>query len=337
MLSNHAEFGVVPLESLGRRSSQGLPPDSAERSGRRGVPGYGNSWSVDTSFPTVDITPHRAVTRRGIEWSGMRVELVQAKMRERIDHSFRSHLHLLAAYEQGVRRDGESCVEGATRSNLRDVAKKLTFVPAGHQYREWYDPRIPTAVTYFYFDPASLRIDSGDDLVDILFEPRVFFEDTTIWSTASKLRQAIDAPGRASQPYLEALGVVLIHELARQNGGPSRLHASVRGGLAAWQQRIVSAYIEEHLSEQIPIATLARMARLSTFHFCRAFKQSFGVPPHRYHTSRRIEYAKVMLAERKHSVTEVGLSVGFSETSSFTAVFRKITGQTPSHYHRALG
>jgi AraC family transcriptional regulator len=76
---------------------------------------------------------------------------------------------------------------------------------------------------------------------------------------------------------------------------------------------------------------------LSTFHFCRAFKQSFGVPPHRYHTNRRIEQAKAMLAERKHSVTEVGLTVGFSETSSFTAVFRKITGQTPSRYHRAFG
>jgi len=99
----------------------------------------------------------------------------------------------------------------------------------------------------------------------------------------------------------------------------------------------VTAYIEEHLSEQVSLATLARLARLSTFHFCRAFKQSFGVPPHRYHTNRRIERAKLMLAERKHSVTEIGLAVGFSETSSFTAVFRKITGQTPSRYHRALG
>jgi AraC family transcriptional regulator len=337
MLSNHAGFGVVPLDSFGRRNSQGLTPNSEERSGRPALPGYGEGWSVDTSFPTVDITPHRAVTRRGIEWSGMRVELVQAKMRERVDHRFHSRLHLLAAYQQGVRRDGESCVEGAPRSSLRDVAKKLTFVPAGHLYREWYDPRIATTVTYFYFNPDSLRIDSGDNLAEILFEPRLFFEDTTIWSTASKLREAIDVPGGASQPYLEALGVVLIHELARLNRGTSRPEATVRGGLAAWQQRIVAAHIEEHLSEQIPLTTLARMARLSTFHFCRAFKQSFGVPPHRYHTNRRIDHAKLMLAERKHSVTEVGLSVGFSETSSFTAVFRKITGQTPSHYHRALG
>jgi AraC-like DNA-binding protein len=85
------------------------------------------------------------------------------------------------------------------------------------------------------------------------------------------------------------------------------------------------------------LATLARTARLSVFHFCRAFKQSFGVPPHRYHTNRRIEHAKLLLAERKHSVTEVGLSVGFSETSAFAAVFRKVTGQTPSRYHCGFG
>jgi len=159
----------------------------------------------------------------------------------------------------------------------------------------------------------------------------------TIWSTTAKLRQAIDAPEPANRPYLEALGVVLVHELGRLNRRTPRAGAPVRGGLAAWQQRIVTAYVEEHLAEQIPLATLARLVRLSTFHFCRAFKQSFGVPPHRYHTSRRIERAKLMLAERRHSVTEVGLSLGFSETSSFTAVFRKITGQTPSRYHRALG
>ena len=246
MLSNYPGFDVVPSKSFGRSISQGLTPHGAVSSGWPALLGQG----VDISLPMVDITPHRAVTRRGMEWNGMRVEFVQATMRERVEHSFRSPVHLLAAYQQGVRRDGKSCVEGAPRSTLRDVAKKLTFVPAGHLYREWYDPRTPTAVTYFYFDPGSLRIDSSDNLADILFEPRLFFEDTTIWSTAAKLRQAIDAPGGVSQLYVEALGVVLIHELVRLNRGASRLEATVRGGLAAWQQRVVAAYIEEHLSEQ---------------------------------------------------------------------------------------
>ena len=65
-------------------------------------------------------------------------------------------------------------------------------------------------------------------------------------------------------------------------------------------------------------------------------RASFGLPPHRYHTSRRIEHAKTLLAKLALSVTDIGMTVGFSETSSFTAAFRKATGFTPSAYHRSL-
>src|SRR5439155_15751299 len=117
--------------------------------------------------------------------------------------------------------------------------------------------------------------------------PRLFFEDVAIWSTVGKLKRAIEAPESESRLYVEALGVVLVHELIRLNRGARHVEAAVRGGLAGWQRRIVTDYIDEHLSEQVPLATLARLARLSTYYFCRAFKQSFGAPPRRYHTNRR--------------------------------------------------
>jgi AraC family transcriptional regulator len=343
MLSNSPSFGIMPSKSFRKSTSQNpvhndamCPPQPAFLGGTEGHLISHNRQTAIISFPAVDMAPYRAVTRSGMESRGMGVEHVRATTHERVDYSFRSSLHLLAAYQQGVRRDGGSWVEGGPRSTLRDVAKKLTFVPAGHQYREWHDPRTPIAVTNFYFDPAVLQINSSESPPDMCLAPRLFFEDTAIWSTAAKLKQAIDVPGSTNGLYVEALGVVLMHELLRLSRGTARAETTVRGGLASWQQRIVTAYIEEHLSEQIPVATLAGLARLSTFHFCRAFRQSFGIPPHRYHTNRRIEQAKVMLAERKHSVTEIGLIVGFSEASSFRAMFRKIIGQTPSRYHRAL-
>ena len=343
MLNNSLSISATSLDSAGRNAPRNPAFNGTVSLIRSPLLGQGHilemargDQSIEISSPTVEIAPHRAVTRRGMEWNGMAAELVQVTTQHRVDCRFRSRMHMLAAYEQGVRRAGESHVAGMPRSTLRDVAKKLTFVPAGHEYREWLEPRTPTDVTYFYFDPAEMQIDSDESIADTLLAPRLFFEDATIWSTAAKLRQAIDVPGVANRLYVEALGVVLFHELVRLNRAKPRSEAPVRGGLAAWQQRIVTAYVEEHLCEPIPLTRLARLARLSTYHFCRAFKQSFGVPPHRYHTNRRIERAKVMLAERKHSVTEVGLTLGFSETSSFTAVFRKVTGQTPSRYHRNL-
>ena len=104
----------------------------------------------------------------------------------------------------------------------------------------------------------------------------------------------------------------------------------MRGGLAGWQQRIVSTYIDEHLAEQVPLATLTQLVGLSPYYFCRAFKQSFGLPLRRYHSSRRMEEAKILLAKPELSVTEVGLAVGFSGTSPFTPAYHKATGLTPS-------
>jgi AraC family transcriptional regulator len=344
MFSSSPSFDALSLKPLGKRRSQdsanpvaAFPSRLARLSGESNLKVSLVDEPDTLCAPSVNIAPHRTVSRSRTAWRGMGIELVKAASQERSDYSFHSSSHLLVAYQQGVRRDGESYIDGLPRSTLRDVAKKLTLVPAGHCYREWHDPRTPTCVTYFYFDPATLRIDSSQRLSEMPLSPRLFFEDVTIWNTVEKLRQAVDVPDNINGLYVEALGTVLLHEILRLNKGNSRAEVTVKGGLAAWQQRIVTAYIEEHLSEQVSLAILARLARLSTFHFCRAFKQSFGVPPHRYHTNRRVERAKLMLAERKHSVTEIGLAVGFSETSSFTAVFRKITGQTPSRYHRALG
>ena len=285
---------------------------------------------------TVEIFPADAVKRRAVSWDGMTVEIVQATQSERTEYRFNGPRHLLAVYEQGERREGETFVEGLPRSTRRDFKRKLVFVPAGHEYSDWQEPRSLTRVVYFYFDPSKMPTLPQADVAGTRLSPRLFFEDTTLWDTAVKLRKQIESAGSDNRLYVEALGVVLAHELVRLNAGIRPVEAPVRGGLAGWQQRIVTSYIEEHLSEQIPLATLARLVRLSPYYFCRAFKQSLGMPPHRYHNSRRIEHAKTLLAKPELSVTEIGLTVGFSETSSFTAAFRKATGQTPTGYHRSL-
>ena len=127
--------------------------------------------------------------------------------------------------------------------------------------------------------------------------PRLLFEDNALRDAALRFKRALACNDADDRAYLDALGTILLHELKRLNHRGAEPVPHVKGGLALYHQRIVTTFIEEHLSEPIPLATLAQLTQLSPYHFCRAFKQSFGAPPHRYHATRRIERAKALLGQ----------------------------------------
>src|SRR5712672_1132798 len=284
----------------------------------------------------VDFSPSEIVSRHSATWSGLHVETVQVMLHTPFEYGFRAPCHLLVAPELGERDDGETFVEGLPRSTLRHFTQKLIFVPAGHDFRGWQKPRALPRSTYFYIDPRGPLADPALRFGEIEFKPRLFFYDRDLWETALKLNSLVENPSSRQRQNTEALGIVLTHELVRINSGAARREPVNRGGLAPWQQNRVAAYIEEHVADDIPLATLAELVQLSPYHFCRSFKSSFGIPPHRYHTNRRIERAKQLLANRELSVTTIALDVGFGDTSRFSAAFHRLTGQTPSRYRRNL-
>ena len=280
----------------------------------------------------VKFTPAEIARHRSAAWDGIRIETVEITRRERFDYGLEAQAHLLIVAEQAERDDGETLVEGLPRSTLRSLSGRLSFIPAGHTLYRWQDPLMLTRVTYFYIDPHDPLLDAEFGFAATEFKPRLFFFDRDLWETARKLKAA----GPDDRAYVNALSIVLAHELMRLNEGPVQAEPVARGGLAGWQQKRVAEYIEAHVADDISLAQLAELARLSPYHFARAFKQSFGMPPHRYHTHRRVERAKLLLATPTLSVTEIGLKVGFSETSSFSAAFRKLTGSTPTSFRRML-
>ena len=315
------------LRGQSRRRPDGGKPDSRQLGVRQ----------PDLGGQLIDFSPSYAVERRTLTARGMAAEVVQGTGRRRLESQFRGPYHMLIAYVRGTRRDGETFVDGMARSSMRDLARKFVFVPAWREYRDWIEPQVNLSAIYFYFDPAALVDAACEDNGDPRLPARLFFDDPALWDTALKIKGLLESVGHVDRSYFEALGSVLAHEVTRLTGGEAAGGTPVRGGLAAWQQRKAATYIEEHLAEPISLATMAQLVRLSPHYFCRAFKQSFGMPPHRYHTNRRIEHAKQLLVEYGQSVTHIALAVGFAETSSFSAAFRRATGVTPSDYRRSLG
>jgi AraC family transcriptional regulator len=278
----------------------------------------------------VTVLPAEGVIRRRAAWHGTAVETVDVTRHGRVELRFRAPVHLLVLLEAGTRSDGLTFVEGLPGSGLRDYRRKLIFVPAGHEFVDWQETRALPRLAFFYFDSSVMPLADK-----ALLAPRLFFEDAELWNTALRLKSAIEGPRAGDRSYCEALGVVLAHDLARFVAGARRPERHLRGGLAAWQQQAVVRRIDERLAEQVPLAELAGLVRLSTFHFSRAFKQSFGMPPHRFHCHRRIERAKALLMDHEMSVTQVGVVLGFSSASSFSMAFRKVTGTTPSDHRRS--
>jgi transcriptional regulator GlxA family with amidase domain len=81
--------------------------------------------------------------------------------------------------------------------------------------------------------------------------------------------------------------------------------------------------------EEWPVARLARVSGVSQAHFARSFKQAFGLPPHRYLLTRRIERAQSMLRDTNMSVTEIAFHTGWCSLGTFGRTFRDVSGDSP--------
>jgi len=82
--------------------------------------------------------------------------------------------------------------------------------------------------------------------------------------------------------------------------------------------------------EAWPVKRLAKVSGVSEAHFARSFRQAFGIPPHRYLLTRRIEQATTLLRDTELSVTEIAFATGWESLGTFGRTFRDITGTSPS-------
>ncbi len=87
---------------------------------------------------------------------------------------------------------------------------------------------------------------------------------------------------------------------------------------------------------QPTIEALAREVRISPYHFIRQFEAVFGVTPHQYRIQVRLDRAKQLLAAHRRSVTAVCMEVGFSSLGSFSTLFSRRFGETPSGYRQRV-
>ncbi|MCO5733888.1 AraC family transcriptional regulator [Rhizobium sp. SSA_523] len=259
-----------------------------------------------------------------------------------------SRLHLPAEYEfawegQGhylayhdlILADGEMEVLGETPIAGGDLRDRMTYVPQGQTIKGWAKPvDRPNAFTVLCFDPGIVRTELESEFAAFEPHPQIYFQDFDLGATMSKLARLMANPLQAaSSLYLETVSLTATLELLRINFGQSRRKGQP-AQLSQAQCRQLLDYIEEHLAEEIGLSDLAALAGLSRFHFSRAFKASFHEAPYQLVLRKRVERAKLMLAQTRLSVHDVALACGFSNAAQLGRIFRNLVGRTPLAFRK---
>lgn len=236
--------------------------------------------------------------------------------------------HTLSIYLSGGQR-----VVREDRQISGGAPDKLCLLPAGHESRWliggpirmfhlYIDPEVLAyqALTAFDVDPRHV------DLMDL-----TFVDDPAMSMIVRGGVLPLDWNERSDRMALDSACHLLIHHTLRRHNRRAQREI-VRGGLAPSVRRRIVDYIEAHLDQTLTLDQLASEAGLSTFHFAKMFRISFGIPPHRYLAERRVERARNLLRSGGLALAQMALACGYASQSHFTKAFRSATGITPGEW-----
>ncbi len=186
---------------------------------------------------------------------------------------------------------------------------------------------------------ASALGDPKGRTADICTRDAALFE--RMYLAMSTLMQALDSAisgnNDSAERAISRVDAILkgSEEIAESAHRPSRRSEAVRGGLAPWQIRRITTFIDANLDGTLRTADLAKLAGLSAFHFTRAFGESFGYPPHRYVMRRRVERAQGLMLTTAAPLGQIALECGLADQAHFSKLFSRLTGESPASWRRA--
>ena len=156
------------------------------------------------------------------------------------------------------------------------------------------------------------------------------FVPTVAASLVANAVSTLDHNPQVARHYLERLAAMFADDGA---SGPPKAKP-VKGGLAAWQVRNVVQHIDTYLGSTIVVDALAEVARLSTGHFCRAFKVTTGETPHAFLIRQRVGRAQTLMLQTDDTLSHIAYACGLTDQAHLTRLFRRVVGATPLIWRR---
>jgi AraC family transcriptional regulator len=243
-------------------------------------------------------------------WSGRIIEILQPPL----DH------HLVVLHLGGPKNE------------------TLSIVPSGAQHR--WQTLEPVDFAHLYVDPDrlnhSIEADFDKDHTEVELTASVGVIDPLLSALIKSMLEEASAGAQDHGTYFDRLLDMAVAQLALRHSSMRFATAHARHALAPKRLSQVLSYVEANISEPIQLDDLARVAKLSRYHFSRAFQNAIGESPLAFVRRRRLETAKRILKDTEDPLSLVAQRCGFQCQSHFSANFRKFTGRTPTLY-RAQG
>jgi AraC family transcriptional regulator len=153
--------------------------------------------------------------------------------------------------------------------------------------------------------------------------------------TVEQLNEAVRgefrSPHGASLFYLESISHVMSGYILRHHA-VTYAKRTIRGTFSSTQILRLEKFIDERLSTEFGVNDLAALMKLGPQRFAARFRLTTGMSPWQFVQARRVQRARLLLADRKTTLAEIALHLGFSSQSHFTNVFRAAVGVTPKAY-----
>ena len=245
-------------------------------------------------------------------------------------------------FPDGIFGDVEWSDEAGSRNAASSPRGAITFNPS----REYLRLRVRNVKCEF----QALLLLIGPGLLNCVQEGREHSSaldlrrkvDLVVEEVAQTLGRICDElkhPGYYTAAYLHALIMLALAGLMRGllNQDTGRRSTCAKGGLPNWRLKRALELLEGGLSEAPTLADVARPLKLHPTSFCRAFKQSTGLTPHRYLLLCRVNRAKEMMRNSDLKLTEIALDCGFNSSSQFSVVFKRLEGTSPRTFRRSMG
>jgi len=181
---------------------------------------------------------------------------------------------------------------------------------------------------------------AGLDPAMLVFDPPPLSADrvdATMHGLATALVPAFRSPSEVSALFVDQVILAAATHLVDAYSGPAHDHRVLdrpNAGLAVWQQRRVADLLLGQLDQDIPLGLVAESCGLSLGYFSRAFRISFGLPPHRWVLRERVRRAAQLMSDTGQPIDQIAVACGFTDQSHLSRVFRRHMNMPPAAWRR---